>query len=140
MTYYNSELTTRMDQWIDLALKNYIKEVDLHVPGFLRICYSLPQCVFAANTITALRVYGGKLGPGNDLNPSNLQTVCLGKLYVNEQMIENLVHCCPLLEDFRLIYSTGLKNFQVSNLPKLKRVDSHTCSGLNKVNLQAPNL
>ena len=58
MTYYNSELTTRMDQWIDLALKNNIKELDLHVPGFLRRCYSLPQCVFSANKITALSLWG----------------------------------------------------------------------------------
>ncbi|XVF25091.1 hypothetical protein REPUB_Repub13aG0184000 [Reevesia pubescens] len=140
MTHYNSELTTRMDQWIDLGVKNNIKELELHVPGNLRRFYSLPKCVFAANTMTALRVYGCKLGPCNDLNLSNLQKLCLGKLYVNEQMIENLIHSCPLLEDFRLIYSIRLKTFQVSNLPKLKRVDLHTCSGLQEVKLQAPNL
>ncbi|PPD92253.1 hypothetical protein GOBAR_DD10797 [Gossypium barbadense] len=91
-------------------------------------------------TITALRVNGCKLGPCNDLNLSNLQKLCLGKLRVNEQMIENLIRACPLLEDFRLIYATGLKVFKVSNLPKLKRIDLHTCSELGEVNLQAPNL
>ncbi|TYG68315.1 hypothetical protein ES288_D05G144400v1 [Gossypium darwinii] len=55
-------------------------------------------------------------------------------------MIENLIRACPLLEDFRLIYATGLKVFKVSNLPKLKRIDLHTCSELGEVNLQAPNL
>ncbi|XWS18911.1 hypothetical protein CRYUN_Cryun32bG0085400 [Craigia yunnanensis] len=140
MTRYNTGLTTRMDLWIDLAIKNNIKEFELHVPRYLRRCYSLPQCVFAANTITALRVYGCNLGPCNNLNLSNLQKVCLGKLYVNERMVKNLIHSFPLLEDFRLIYCTGLKTFQVPNLPKLKRVDLHTCSGLEKVNLQASNL
>ena len=61
MTHYNSGLTTHMDRWIDLVLKNNIKELELHVPGYLHRCYSLPQCVFAANKITALKVYGCKL-------------------------------------------------------------------------------
>ncbi|MBA0565371.1 hypothetical protein Golob_010253 [Gossypium lobatum] len=135
-----SELTTHVDQWIDLAIRNNIKELDLAMPLDLRKGYSLPQCVFAARTITALSVNGCKLGPCNDLNLSNLQKLCLGKLRVNEQMIENLIRACPLLEDFRLIYATGLKVFKVSNLPKLKRIDLHTCSELKEVNLQAPNL
>ncbi|MBA0691140.1 hypothetical protein Goari_008786 [Gossypium aridum] len=126
--------------WIDLAIRNNIKELDLAMPLDLRKGYSLPQCVFAARTITALSVNGCKLGPCNDLNLSNLQKLCLGKLRVNEQMIENLIRACPLLEDFRLIYATGLKVFKVSNLPKLKRIDLHTCSELKEVNLQAPNL
>ncbi|XVE88759.1 hypothetical protein DITRI_Ditri19aG0094700 [Diplodiscus trichospermus] len=140
MTYFISELISRVDWWIDLALKKNIKELELHVPRYLRRYYHLPPCVFAANTITALRVYGCKLRPCNDLIVSNLQKVCLGKLHVNERLIESLIHSCPMLEDFRLIYSAGLKTFRVSNLPKLKRVDLHSCFGLKKVNLQVPNL
>lgn len=140
ITYCKSELTTHVDQWIDLAIRNNIKELDLAMPSDLHKGYSLPHCVFAARTITALRVNGCKLGPCDDLNLSNLQKLCLGKLLVNEQMIENLICACPLLEDFRLIYATGLKVFKVSNLPKLKRIDLHTCSELKEVNLQAPNL
>ncbi|MFQ6657507.1 hypothetical protein Gotur_027149, partial [Gossypium turneri] len=140
ITYCKTELTTHVDQWIDLAIRNNIKELDLAMPLDLHKGYSLPQCVFAARTITASRVNGCKLGPCNDLNLSNLQKLCLGKLRVNEQMIENLIRACPLLEDFRLIYATGLKVFKVSNLPKLKRIDLHTCSELKEVNLQAPNL
>ncbi|XVF74454.1 hypothetical protein PTKIN_Ptkin13bG0111600 [Pterospermum kingtungense] len=140
MTHYNSGLTTHMDRWIDLALKYRIKEFELHIPGNRHKYYRLPRCVFTANKLSALRVYGCKLGPCNNLNLSNLQKVCLGKLYVSEKMVENLIHGCPMLEDFRLLYSTGLKTFQVSNLPKLKRVDLHRCLGLGKVKLQAPNL
>ncbi|KAL1169375.1 hypothetical protein V6Z11_A05G142400, partial [Gossypium hirsutum] len=116
ITYCKSELTTHVDQWIDLAIRNNIKELDLAVTLDLHKGYSLPQCVLAARTITALR------------------------LRVNEQMIENMIRACPLLEDFRLIYATGLKVFKVSNLAKLKRIDLHTCSELKEVNLQAPNL
>ncbi|GMI91789.1 hypothetical protein HRI_002848200 [Hibiscus trionum] len=140
VTYCNSQLTTTIDQWIDLALRNNIKELDLHVPQHMHKCYTLPQCVFAARTITALRVHGCKLGPCIDLKLSNLRKVCLAKLSVNEQMIEKLVHACALLEDFRLVYTTRLKVLKVSNLPKLKRVDLHACAELNEVNLQAPNL
>lgn len=140
MTDYISGMTTRVDQWIDLALKNNIKELEIHVPRIRDRCYSLPQCVLTANKISALRVYGCKMGPCNNLNLSNLKKVCLGKLFVNEKRIENLIRSCPLLEDFRLIYTTGLKTFQVSDLPKLKRVDLHSCSGLEKVNIQASNL
>ncbi|MBA0774786.1 hypothetical protein Gotri_009973 [Gossypium trilobum] len=138
----SSEGQTRIQRNMEIGLiwQNNIKELDLAMPLDLHKGYSLPQCVFAARTITASRVNGCKLGPCNDLNLSNLQKLCLGKLRVNEQMIENMIRACPLLEDFRLIYATGLKVFKVSNLPKLKRIDLHTCSELKEVNLQAPNL
>ncbi|KAK8581174.1 hypothetical protein V6N13_144213 [Hibiscus sabdariffa] len=140
VTYCNSQLTTSIDRWIDMALRKHIKELDLHVPSHMHKCYSLPQSVFAARMITSLRVNGCKLGPCNNLNLSNLQKVCLAKLSVKEQMIEKMVHACPLLEDFRLVYATRLKVLKVSNLPKLKRVDLHACAELNEVNLQAPSL
>ncbi|OMO66382.1 Mannose-binding lectin [Corchorus olitorius] len=55
-------------------------------------------------------------------------------------MIEKLIHGCPHLEDFRLVYCSGLRSFAVSDLPKLKRVDLHSCKGLKKVKVQATNL
>ncbi|KAK8584843.1 hypothetical protein V6N13_138789 [Hibiscus sabdariffa] len=140
VTYCNSQLTTSINRWIDMALRKHIKELDLHVPSHMHKRYSLPQSVFAARMITSLRVNGCKLGPCNNLNLSNLQKVCLAKLSVKEQMIEKMVHACPLLEDFRLVYATRLKVLKVSNLPKLRRVDLHACAELNEVNLQAPSL
>ncbi|KAA3489263.1 Mannose-binding lectin [Gossypium australe] len=129
ITYCKSELTTHVDQWIDLAIRNNIKELDLAMPLDLHKGYSLPQCVFAARTITALRVNGCKLGPCSDLNLSNLQKLCLGKLRVNEQMIENLIRACPLLEDFRLIYATGSY-----------KIDLSTCNALKSLTLEDATL
>ncbi|MBA0623086.1 hypothetical protein Godav_008576 [Gossypium davidsonii] len=128
--------------YVDETLQRHVELNDGRIQKFvLHITYCKSELTTHVDqTITALRVNGCKLGPCNDLNLSNLQKLCLGKLRVNEQMIESLIRACPLLEDFRLIHATGLKLFKVSNLPKLKRIDLFTCSELKEVNLQAPNL
>ncbi|GLU14383.1 hypothetical protein SLE2022_309580 [Rubroshorea leprosula] len=140
VTYYNQELAANVDRWIDAAIERNIQDLDLHLPAKKRRCYNLPQRVFATKTITALRVYGCKLGTCDDIKLSHLQKLCLGKLHIDEQIIRNLICICPLIEDFRLINCSGLKTLLVSDVPNLKRVDLHLCRGLKKVELLAPNL
>lgn len=140
LTYYNPGEGDHVDGWINAAIGRNITDLDLHLPIRRRKPYNLPETVFAAKSITSLRVYGCRLGTCSDIKVSQLQKLCLGELKVDEQMIENLISSCPLIEDFRLIYCSGLKTLELSNLPKLKRVDLHFCRGLKKVELLAPSL
>lgn len=140
MTYYNHEQAGHVDRWLGTAIDRNITDLDLHLPIRRRRCYSLPQKVFAAKNLTSLRVYGCRLETCSDINLPQLQKLCLGELSLDEQIISNLISSCPSIEDFRLIYCSGLKTFQVSDLPKLKRVDLHFCRGLKKVELLTPSL
>ncbi|GAV80272.1 Jacalin domain-containing protein/LRR_2 domain-containing protein [Cephalotus follicularis] len=138
LTSYNYEIPISLGRWIGMAADSNIQELDLHFP--VKTKRNLPQNIFAVKTITALRVYGCKLGTCTDIKFSRLQKLCLGKLHFDEQMLQNLISSCPLMEDLRLIYCSGLKTFQVSGLSHLIRVDFHHCRGLKDVELQAPDL
>eukprot|EP00257_Ricinus_communis_P015009 XP_015572832.1 putative F-box/LRR-repeat protein At3g18150 [Ricinus communis] len=139
LTSYNVELSAHVDQWIGFATTNNIKDLDLYIPSKKDRCYNLPQTVFAASTITALRISGCKLRTCIDIKLSNLQKLCFAKLRVDGQMIQNLMLSCPLIDDLRLIYCTGLKTLLLSS-NKLYRVDIHFCHGLKNVEVLSPNL
>lgn len=139
LTSYNLELSDRVDQWIGITTKSNIQELDLHIPTKKNISYCLPQTVFAANTLTALRISGCNLGACAYINMSNLQKLYIKKVHIDEESIQNLILACPLIDDMRLIYCSGLKTLLLSS-NRLNRVDIHCCHGLKKVEVKSPSL
>ncbi|KAK9282562.1 hypothetical protein L1049_005483 [Liquidambar formosana] len=137
---FDSELAPHMNRWISFANENNVKELDLHVQVKKYRRYSLPQTVLTAKTITELSLYGCKLKTCNDVQLSYLQKLCLKKIYVGGQKIQNLIRSCPLIEDLRLISCNGLRKLEVSTLLRLNRVEVHLCHGLKAVNIEAPDL
>ncbi|KDP40815.1 hypothetical protein JCGZ_24814 [Jatropha curcas] len=139
LTSYDLELADHVDRWIDYAIKSNIQELDIYVPSKKTRCYHFPQSVFAATTITALRISGCKLGTCNDIKMFSLRKLWIGKIHIDEERIENFIVNCPLLEDLRLIHCSGLKTLLLSN-NKIHRIDIHLCHALKKVEVLSPSL
>ncbi|KAF2323532.1 hypothetical protein GH714_035945 [Hevea brasiliensis] len=139
LTSYNLELSDLLNQWIGTTTKSNIQELDLYIPSKKNSSYYLPQTVFTARTLTALRISGCKLGACNYINMSNLQKLCIQKIHIDEEIIQNLILGCPLIDDMRLIYCSGLKTLLLSS-NRLNRVDIHCCHGLKKVEVKSPSL
>ena len=53
----------------------------------------------------------------------SLQKLVLGYLCVNEEIIQDIIRCCPFITDFLIIGCHGLKNLEISKLPKLCKVE-----------------
>ncbi|GMY34504.1 putative F-box/FBD/LRR-repeat protein At1g66290 [Fagus crenata] len=140
ITAYDFTLARHMNRWINVAIKNNMKELDVNVVVKERKHYSLPRTVFAAKSITGLRLHGCKLRSCSDIKLPQLQKLYLRKVRVDQQTIENLISSCPLIEDLRFIYCTGLKDLKVSSLLKLDRVEVHHCHVLTEIIVKAPNL
>ncbi|KAG2728883.1 hypothetical protein I3760_01G224400 [Carya illinoinensis] len=140
ITSYDLDLALHMDQWVNLAVENHLKELDLHFFIEKNIHYTLPQSVFAAKTLTGLRLYGCKLKSCGYIKLPHLQKLYMRQVVIDQQTIRNMISGCPLVEDLRFIHCTGLKDLQVSGLLKLDRFEMHHFHGTRKVEITAPNL
>ncbi|KAF3974096.1 hypothetical protein CMV_002551 [Castanea mollissima] len=105
-----------VDKWIELAVENCVKVLEVSVRMKNRMKYILPQIDFSANTITVLKLTGCKLehpiNLKNTINFYSLKELSLRRVYVVEEMLQNLISCCPSIEHLTLIYCLGLKKFQ----------------------------
>ncbi|XP_059639892.1 putative F-box/LRR-repeat protein At3g28410 isoform X2 [Cornus florida] len=140
MTSFDLNLAPHMDRWISAATLRNVKELDIHVPLKKRRCYSLPETVLTAATITSLKLYGCRVEYCSDIKLSHLKELSVKKAHVNYFMMQTLINSCPLIEDLRLIGCTGLARLHVSTLHKLNRIELHECCGLKAVEIEAPSL
>ncbi|CAN0878086.1 Jacalin-related lectin 19 [Linum grandiflorum] len=139
ITSCDSEMSTHVNRWIRWVTESNVQELDLCFPNKTRL-YRLSKNVFTVEKLTSLRVSGCNLTNCKVINLPNLRKLCLEKLHVHEKMLEGLVSGCPLIDDLRLIQcSTEFRRLVLSS-SKLSRVDLHFCRGLQKVELQTPNL
>ena len=58
----------------------------------------------------------------------------------NDQIIQNLVAGCPVIEDIGIEECRGLKSIQFSGLPKVKAIELKSNKGVEKVELEASNI
>lgn len=128
-----------MDHWITVATDKNVNELDVHakMDGTF---YSLPPAVFASRTITSLKLYGCGVGDSTTIKLQNLRELSMKAMRINENIVDNFVQGCPLIEDMRLINCYGFKFLHVSSLPKLNRFEVHERCNLKLVKLEAPNL
>ncbi|KAL3511714.1 hypothetical protein ACH5RR_024431 [Cinchona calisaya] len=103
-----------LNSWIDTAVRKHVKELDIHVK--LAGGYSLPSAVFTSKTITSLKLYSCKLDGLGAIQLPKLRELFIKGVHVEEATIQNFVHSCPLIEDFRIIYCGGLERLHVSSL------------------------
>ena len=105
-----------VDKWIELAVENCVKVLEVSVKMKNRMNYILPQIDFSANTITVLKLSGCNLehpfNLKNTINFYSLKELSLRCVYVVEEMLHNLISRCPSIENLTLIYCLGLKKFQ----------------------------
>ncbi|KAM7501255.1 hypothetical protein LguiB_000159 [Lonicera macranthoides] len=159
----NLDSAFRIDHWIELVMRNYIRELNLDLDieigedpaqdddsdldiqvGKDRGWYDLPQTTFAIRSLVVLKLKGCKL-EGAVIRDS-IKFTCLKKLslenvYMNEQILSKFMSRCPLLEYFSIRSCWGVKNLQISNLPMLKEVqvsqNNEKCAMFDTVDIQA---
>ncbi|XP_048129973.1 uncharacterized protein LOC115737336 [Rhodamnia argentea] len=140
MTYCDFDYSSRIDNWLSLVAKSNVRELDLHFPHMDNGPYNLPQSLFTSSAITRLKLFNCKLGTLEEIKLPNLRGLCLGKLYISDSRVRDLIRCCPLIKDLRLIHCIGLKKLHVSGLAKLDKLEVHCCPKLKSIQVEAPNL
>nr|POE57047.1 putative f-box/lrr-repeat protein [Quercus suber] len=115
VTLTDMENVALLNKWIELAVEYCVKVLDVCVIMKGKKGYSLPQRVFSAKRINVLKLAGCKLEHHNLKNTTNfcsLKELSLQRVYVDEQMLQNLVSHCPSIEHLTLFLCYGFKKFQ----------------------------
>ncbi|XP_030457532.1 uncharacterized protein LOC115678317 isoform X2 [Syzygium oleosum] len=140
MTYCDADFWYRIANWLSLVAKSNVRQLDLHFPHMENGPYNLPQSLFSSSAITRLKLFNCNLGTHVEIKLPNLKGLCLGKLYISDCRVRDLIRCCPLIEDLRLIHCTGLEELLVSGLAQLDKLEVHCCPKLKSIQVDAPNL
>jgi hypothetical protein len=138
MTSFDLTDAPLVDSWLTSVVSQDIQEIDLQI-GFKDINrYTLPEVVLSSETLTGLRLSGCILRRCGNIMLPRLQKLYLRKVHL-EQIVTNLISCCPSIEDLRFVQCSGLK-FLYIHCDSLSRLEIHNCNQLKTVYIFAPNL
>ncbi|XP_021771561.1 F-box/FBD/LRR-repeat protein At1g78750-like [Chenopodium quinoa] len=143
---FGFDLKSRLDHWLDGAVRRRVKELELEIG--VRECprYSFPESGLVANSITKLKLRKCEvkfLSVMDNLLPS-LQELCLEDVCLNSMALESLLGNCIYLKNVTLMNCDGLRTLEISSLTKLEKVTfGHsvlTTVYVESIKVDAPNL
>lgn len=117
---YHPKFETYISRCLCYAVASNVKEIKLELLFYLKL-YTLPPVVFSAKSLVALELQGCKLECfRSDVELSSLRKMSLSRVDVNDQVLENLIAGCPLIEHLNINACDGLKNLELSSPGKLQ--------------------
>ncbi|WMV26230.1 hypothetical protein MTR67_019615 [Solanum verrucosum] len=135
------QVSQPIDKWLDIVLQNGVKYLFFEVHNF-----SLPIfTILAAKSLTELVVDWCTLMPisfSSDVtNCNSLRKLSLTHVKLDENMLQTLLNCCPLIVSFIFHYCWGFKKIELTlNLQKIKSVSIKSREQNELVKIQAPTL
>ncbi|KAF7150543.1 hypothetical protein RHSIM_Rhsim02G0017300 [Rhododendron simsii] len=146
MGFSNLEhLTPWMDRWLAIIIGRNVKELELEVRRReSNGLYSVPPFVLGAKSITVLKLSRCDLHltlAAGIIKFSQLRELHLGKMHINQWMIQTFTSSCPLIEILELSLCIGLDCLCLpSSLLQLNKVVLRNCHWLKTVQIEVPNL
>ncbi|RXH97944.1 hypothetical protein DVH24_010269 [Malus domestica] len=153
ITHFQPQVGRDIDRWILHLSRNSIKELWLSIScGGHR--YKMPSCFFSCQDLILLVLHNCFLQPPSTFQGFRRVKNCgLFNVALDQDVFENLIVCCPLLERLMLAHCDGLTQFKidapnlkflkfegvledVSFVNTLKLADVHVCLTANVANDQ----
>ena len=135
----NHKSKSRVDRWIRFVVGSNVEELFLFFEGS-RIRYPLPHSVLVAKSLTVLTLHSCKLDSiRSGINLPSLKRLSLVGVYADNQIIQNLIFGCPMVEDMGISCCPGIKCLKIFGLPKVMKIlvqNNH----LDRLELEASNL
>ncbi|GFP79981.1 putative F-box/LRR-repeat protein at5g02700 [Phtheirospermum japonicum] len=138
--YYKNIYSLDVDVWFDFAIRNKVKQVSVLLnstrPSILD-SYSLPQMMFHNSNLKRLILRGCVLAPRGTIEWRSLTELRIGRVELQQHVIENILSGCPVLCFLWLIYCWGFSRLKVESkcLYKLS-----VCDRENELNHNEPLL
>ncbi|KAK2654780.1 hypothetical protein Ddye_014636 [Dipteronia dyeriana] len=128
------------DKWIELALRNGVKELDLNVQIYKNAMYTLPWTIFTAASMNALTLEGCKLEHIPEIiRLYSLKCLILNKVAINKEIVQKLTSQCPLLEGLKVSSCVLIVRITISSY-RLKKLSISSCIKLKEIEIDTPNL
>uniref|UniRef100_A0A803NAM2 F-box domain-containing protein n=1 Tax=Chenopodium quinoa TaxID=63459 RepID=A0A803NAM2_CHEQI len=139
---FGFDLKSRLDHWLDGAVRRRVKELELEIG--VRECprYSFPESSLVVHSITKLKLHKCEmkfLFLMDNLLPS-LQELCLEDVCLNSMALESLLGNCIKLKNVTLMNCDGFRRVETSGLTKLEKVTFGHSVHVESIKVDAPNL
>ena len=135
----NHKSKSLVDRWIRFMVKSNVEELIFFFGGS-RIRYPLPYSVLVAKSLTVLTLHYLKLDSiRGDINLPSLKRLSLLGVYADNQIIQNLIFGCPMIEDMGISCCRGIKCLKIFGLLKVMKIlvqNNH----LDRLELETSNL
>ncbi|OIT05248.1 f-boxlrr-repeat protein 25 [Nicotiana attenuata] len=114
------ELASHLDRWMKVAIKLNVRELEINSRA---LYYNVPDTIYSGKTLTKLSLRRCNFEIDNSTNK-----------------LQRLISTCPFIRDLKLDCCRGIRNLHVFGLVNLEKLELSECEGLEKVQIQAPNL
>ncbi|KAH0693544.1 hypothetical protein KY285_020641 [Solanum tuberosum] len=137
---FYSQVSQPIDKWFYIALQNGVKYV-----FFKGLDYSWSIfTILTAKSLTELVLECCTLMPisfsSGVTNCNSLRKLSLTRVKLDEDMLQTLLNCCPLIVSFIFDQCWGLEKIELLNLGKIKSISIKTRRRDQLVKIQAPTL
>ncbi|XP_074281948.1 F-box/LRR-repeat protein At3g03360-like [Silene latifolia] len=114
------ELSSKVDEWIRIAVRNQVAKLDLDVPN---INYQLPAILLSAKSLRELYCMNVKIPYYNGaINLASLQTLELLYVGVEERMLNHIISSCLLLKCLSVKFCFGFKTIVIPCCSQVKEL------------------
>lgn len=120
MTLVDIKLASWVDKWIELALEHDAKEIDLMVRTEKDPWYTFPETIFVTKSTSSCKL--DEPFSRSDVKLYSLQKLWLEDIYVNEEVIQAIIHICPFITYFAIIRCKGVKPLDITTCHNLKQL------------------
>ncbi|XP_074281959.1 F-box protein At4g09920-like [Silene latifolia] len=116
---FSCELSCKVDEWIQIAVRNQVARLDLHGP----LNYQLPDILLSAKSLRQLNCSQVKIPYYNGaINLASLQTLELICVDVEERMLNHIISSCLLLKCLSVYYCSGFKTLVIPCCSQVKEL------------------
>uniref|UniRef100_M1AYW9 F-box family protein n=1 Tax=Solanum tuberosum TaxID=4113 RepID=M1AYW9_SOLTU len=137
---YYPQVSPPIDKWLYIALQNGVKYIFFKIPDSSLSILT----ILTAKSLTELVVECCTLMPilfsNGVTNCNSLRKLSLTRVKLDENMLQTLLNCCPLIVSFIFDYCWGFKKIELLNLQKIKSVSIKSREQNKLVKIQAPTL
>ncbi|WMV44866.1 hypothetical protein MTR67_038251 [Solanum verrucosum] len=139
--YHHALAFPRIDNWLDIALQNGVKDVVCKVPS-----YPFPISAFLASKSLRELVLTGcdimSLSLSSDHQRMNCRS--LSNVRLDHNVLQTLVNCCPLIVDLMIEKCSLLTKIELRNLQNIKsdigEIDASNLVSFDYVGYEIPEL
>ncbi|CAK7336734.1 unnamed protein product [Dovyalis caffra] len=148
----DDEYFSRIEDLFTLATQHGVLELDLNFEQKRKSIFDLdnddfdilPEVVFSAESLMVFKLRGySNLSLESDVVTwPSLRVLSLSQIYVDEDLIQNLIFGCPMIEKLVLLDCYGLTSIQLSGCRVLKEVtlSRTTSEGFERIDIDVPSL
>ena len=141
INFYGGSAAAALNKLLAFAIQSNVEELDLGTKPFRwHLCYSLPEAVLIARSLSVLKLHLlGLDGSFSTIRLPNLKYLELTAVMLRDEVLHNILSGSPSLERFLLSESTDLSNPRISS-SSLKFLKFSGVRGCQTIHVEAINL